>query len=97
VLVGIAIAAAAALVVAIYALQYHGRLGPRRTEQLLMAGTQTRSVHCVRGWRVGLFSHWSYVTHWTYACTFDWKRGLGPPERLGVRVNAHEIVDSEIG
>jgi predicted membrane-bound mannosyltransferase len=92
-----ALGGAAVLATAIYVLQYRGRLGPRQTERLLRAGTQTRSVRCVRGWRVGLFSDWSYVGHWTYQCTFVWKRGLGPPERLGVRVDSHNVIDSEIG
>jgi hypothetical protein len=87
----------AALAVLVYTVQYRGRLGPRQTERLLLEGTQARSVHCVRGWRVGLVSDWSYITWWTYECTFVWKAGLGPPERLGVRVDRRGVVDSEIG
>jgi hypothetical protein len=94
---GLLALAAVALAVMIYVLEYHHKLSPRRTEAVLMGGTQTTAVHCQRGWEHGLFSDWSYVFHWTYACTFHWKKGLGPPEQLGVKVNARTVVDSELG
>ena len=74
----VVVLAAAALVGVVYAVQYHGKIGPAETERQITPDSALGAT-CVHGWRK--------LSTWDYWCEIRWPDGRREEKDVNVDEN----------